>query len=164
ILARSGRHSRAIRRARPLDGHLARARCPDRGARRRRPQRASGRGRGGSFRERARAPARELWAAPRGGGHARSRFGAATVAAVPLRFPAAGAARWRRFAEFLVGLGCSTLAAALCTAPLLAAAFHRVSLVSALANALGLLPGLAAIPIATALVVIDWTPLWWIAD
>jgi competence protein ComEC len=39
-----------------------------------------------------------------------------------------------------------------------------VSLVSAVANALGLLPGLAAIPVATALVVVDAIPLWWIAD
>ena len=61
-------------------------------------------------------------------------------------------------------LACSTAAAALCTAPLLAASFHRVSLVSVAANALGLLPGLAAIPIATALVVVDVLPLWWLAD
>src|SRR2546430_12851316 len=48
--------------------------------------------------------------------------------------------------------GCATGAAALCTGPLLAAAFHRLSLVSIAANALGLLPGLAAIPVATLLV------------
>ena len=83
---------------------------------------------------------------------------------LPLSWPPPGAARWRRFSEFLLGLACSTAAAALCTAPLLAAAFHRVSLVSALANALGLLPGLTAIPVSTALVAIDAVPLWWIAD
>jgi competence protein ComEC len=83
---------------------------------------------------------------------------------LPVPFPAAGAARWQRFAEHLLGLGCSTAAAALCTAPLLAAAFHRVSLVSVAANALGLMPGLAAIPVATALVVADALPLWWLAD
>src|SRR5207253_2621088 len=59
---------------------------------------------------------------------------------------------------------CATAAASLCTAPLLAAAFHRVSLVSVAANALGLLPGLAAIPVATALVVLDTIPLWFLAD
>src|SRR5205823_14869899 len=50
------------------------------------------------------------------------------------------------------------------TAPLLAASFHRVSLVSVFANALALLPGLAAIPVATALVVVDALPLWFVAD
>ena len=83
---------------------------------------------------------------------------------LPLSWPPPGAARWRRFAEFLLGLACSTAAAALCTAPLLAASFHRISLVSALANALGLLPGLLAIPVATALVAVNAVPLWWIAD
>ena len=83
---------------------------------------------------------------------------------LPIPWPAAGASRRRRLAEYLLGLGCSTTAAALCTAPLLAASFHRVSLVSAVANALGLLSGLAAIPVATALVVVDAIPLWWIAD
>lgn len=82
----------------------------------------------------------------------------------PVPCPAPGAPRWRRLAEHLLGLACSTLAAALCTAPLLAAAFHRVSLVSALANAVGLLPGLAAIPVSTALVLFDLVPLWFIAD
>ncbi|HMC36051.1 MAG TPA: MBL fold metallo-hydrolase, partial [Myxococcales bacterium] len=43
-------------------------------------------------------------------------------------------------------------------------AFHRLSLVSVAANALGLLPGLAAIPIATLLVPFDLLILWWIAD
>jgi competence protein ComEC len=52
----------------------------------------------------------------------------------------------------------------LCTAPLLAAAFHRISLVSVAANALALVPGLAAIPVATALVAFDALPLWWLAD
>ncbi|MFN2548389.1 MAG: ComEC/Rec2 family competence protein [Myxococcales bacterium] len=82
----------------------------------------------------------------------------------PIPFPAAGASWLRRFGEYMLMLACSTAAAALCTAPLLAASFHRVSLVSVAANALGLLPGLAAIPIATALVVVDAVPLWWIAD
>jgi len=82
----------------------------------------------------------------------------------PIPFPAAGASLKRRFGEHLLMLACSTAAAALCTAPLLAASFHRVSLVSVAANALGLLPGLAAIPIATALVVVDVLPLWWLAD
>ncbi|HYY53657.1 MAG TPA: DNA internalization-related competence protein ComEC/Rec2, partial [Myxococcales bacterium] len=83
---------------------------------------------------------------------------------VPLPLPQSGAPLWRRFLEHLLGLGCATAAAALCTAPLLAAAFHRLSLVSVLANALGLLPGLAAIPIATLLVPFDLLILWWIAD
>ena len=83
---------------------------------------------------------------------------------IPLPRPAAGAALWRRVLEHLLGLGCATAAAALCTAPLLAAAFHRLSLVSVAANALGLLPGLAAIPVATLLVPFDAVFLWWIAD
>jgi competence protein ComEC len=83
---------------------------------------------------------------------------------VPVPRPAAGAAIWWRFLEHLLGLGCATAAAALCTAPLLAAAFHRLSLVSVAANALGLLPGLAAIPVATLLVPFDFVLLWWIAD
>jgi competence protein ComEC len=84
--------------------------------------------------------------------------------ALPVPFPAAGARLWRRVPEHLLGLGCATAAAALCTAPLLAAAFHRISLVSVVANALGLFPGLAAIPIASLLVPFDLLPLWWIAD
>jgi competence protein ComEC len=84
--------------------------------------------------------------------------------ALPLPLPAPGASPWRRFPEHLLGLGCATAAAVLCTAPLLAAAFHRLSLVSVLANALGLLPGLAAIPAATLLVALDTLPLWWMAD
>jgi competence protein ComEC len=70
----------------------------------------------------------------------------------------------RRCAEHLLMLACATAAATLCTAPLLAAAFHRISLVSVAANALGLLPGLAAIPIATLALVFDALPLWWLAD
>ena len=83
---------------------------------------------------------------------------------LPLPLPPTGARWWRRFLDHLLGLACATAAAALCTAPLLAAAFHRLSLVSVAANALGLLPGLAAIPIATLLVPFDPVILWWIAD
>lgn len=83
---------------------------------------------------------------------------------LPLPLPLPGARLWRRFPEHLLALACATGAAALCTGPLLAAAFHRLSLVSVLANALGLLPGLAAIPIATLLVPFDLLPLWWMAD
>jgi competence protein ComEC len=83
---------------------------------------------------------------------------------VPVPRPAAGAAVLWRFFEHLLGLGCATAAAALCTGPLLAATFHRLSLVSVAANALGLLPGLAAIPVATLLVPFDLVFLWWIAD
>ena len=83
---------------------------------------------------------------------------------LPLPLPPAGSRWWRTFPEHLLGLACATLAAALCTGPLLAAAFHRLSLVSVLANALGLLPGLAAIPVATLLVPFDLLPLWWLAD
>ena len=83
---------------------------------------------------------------------------------LPVPRPAPGASIWRRFLEHLLGLGCATGAAALCTGPLLAAAFHRLSLVSIAANALGLLPGLAAIPVATLLVPFDLLLLWWIAD
>ncbi|MGE5049628.1 MAG: DNA internalization-related competence protein ComEC/Rec2 [Deltaproteobacteria bacterium] len=83
---------------------------------------------------------------------------------LPVPFPPAGAAPWRRICEHMLGLACSTAAAALCTAPLLAAAFHRISLVSVAANALGLLPGLLAIPVATLLVPLNLLPLWWAAD
>ena len=82
---------------------------------------------------------------------------------VPLPRPPAGARWWRRGAEHLLVLACATCAASLCTAPLLAATFHRVSLISVLSNALGLLPGLAAIPVATALIFVDALPLWWMA-
>jgi competence protein ComEC len=69
----------------------------------------------------------------------------------------------------LLIIACSTAAAALITAPLLAAAFHRVSIVSVAANAVALLPGLAAIPVATALVALQdlpalALPLWWGGD
>jgi competence protein ComEC len=58
----------------------------------------------------------------------------------------------------------------LCTAPLLASYFHRVSLVSVAANTVGLLPGLAAIPIASFAAPLDFVapalalPLFWAAD
>jgi competence protein ComEC len=83
---------------------------------------------------------------------------------LPIALPPLGASLLRRAPEHMLRLGCATAAASLFTAPLLAAAFHRVSLVSAVANALALLPGLAAIPIATALVVVDALPLWFVAD
>src|SRR5439155_5223330 len=83
---------------------------------------------------------------------------------LPIPLPPLGASLLRRAPEHLFRLGCATAAASLFTAPLLAAAFHRVSLVSVLANALALLPGLAAIPVATALVVVDALPLWFVAD
>lgn len=76
----------------------------------------------------------------------------------------------RSLAEHGLSLACATLAATLCTAPLIAAAFHRVSLVSVAANALGLLPGLAAIPLATLALAVDplhagvALPFWWAAD
>lgn len=70
----------------------------------------------------------------------------------------------RRLGEHLLELGCATCAATLCTAPLLAAAFHRLSLVSPLANTLGLVPGLVAIPASTLLLAFDAVPLWWAAD
>jgi competence protein ComEC len=75
-----------------------------------------------------------------------------------------------RVAEHGFRLACATAAATLCTAPLLAAAFHRASLVTVAANTLGLAPGLLAIPIASAAVPIDefWRdgalPLLWAAD
>lgn len=83
---------------------------------------------------------------------------------LPIPWPAAGASLLRRLGEQVLMLACSSAAAALCTAPLLAAAFHRVSLVSVAANAIGLLPGLAAIPVSTLLVPFDLIPLWWLAD
>src|SRR5919201_1840146 len=75
-----------------------------------------------------------------------------------------------RIAEHTLTLACATLAATLCTAPLIAAAFHRASLVTAFANTIGLAPGLVAIPIASLAVPIDalWPdaalPLFWIGD
>jgi competence protein ComEC len=83
---------------------------------------------------------------------------------LPVPLPPLGASLLRRAPEHVLRLACATLAAMLCTAPLLAAAFHRVSLVAVIANALALVPGLAAIPVATALVVVDFLPLWFIAD
>src|SRR5205823_7031350 len=75
-----------------------------------------------------------------------------------------------RVAEHGLTLACATLAATLCTGPLIAAAFHRASLVTVMANTLGLAPGLAAIPIASLAVPIDalWKdgalPFFWAAD
>jgi len=75
-----------------------------------------------------------------------------------------------RAVEEIVGIACASAAATLCTAPLLASAFHRVSLVSVAANAAGLVPGLIAIPIASLAVPIDALaeaaalPLLWAAD
>jgi competence protein ComEC len=83
---------------------------------------------------------------------------------LPVPLPAPGAGLLRRGLEHFLQIACSTAAAALITAPLLAASFHRLSLVSVAANALALLPGLAAIPLATALVCFDSLPLWWLAD
>ena len=55
-------------------------------------------------------------------------------------------------------------------APLLAATFHKVSLVAPLANAVALGPGLLALPLASLLVVLDAAlpaitlPLFWLGD
>ena len=75
--------------------------------------------------------------------------------ALPLPRPSPGAPLWRRFAEHALLAGCATAAASLCTAPIVAAAFHRVSLASVPANALALWPGLLAIPVATFAVPLD---------
>ena len=83
---------------------------------------------------------------------------------LPIPLPPLGANPFRRGAEHLLQIACSTAAAALITAPLLAATFHRLSLVSVAANAIALLPGLAAIPLATLLVFADSLPVWWLAD
>ncbi|GAC1346921.1 MAG: DNA internalization-related competence protein ComEC/Rec2 [Myxococcales bacterium] len=90
---------------------------------------------------------------------------------LPIAAPAPGArTRTRRALEHALQLCCATAAATLCTAPLLAAAFHRLSLVSVAANALGLLPGLAAVPLATLAVPLDAVapqlalPLFFCAD
>ncbi|HEY2029979.1 MAG TPA: DNA internalization-related competence protein ComEC/Rec2 [Myxococcales bacterium] len=84
---------------------------------------------------------------------------------LPVPRPPLGAGWLRRGAEHLLGIACSTAAAALLTAPLLAASFHRISVVAVAANAVALLPGLAAIPLATALVALpSATVLWWAAD
>jgi competence protein ComEC len=75
-----------------------------------------------------------------------------------------------RAVEEVVGIACASAAATLCTAPLLATAFHRVSLVSVAANAAGLLPGLVAIPLASFAAPLDAVapsaalPLLWAAD
>src|SRR5438094_5887194 len=75
-----------------------------------------------------------------------------------------------RLAEHAVRLACATAAATLCTGPLIAAAFHRVSLASVAANTIGLAPGLLAIPIASlavpvhALFATGALPLFWAAD
>src|SRR5258706_301461 len=60
-----------------------------------------------------------------------------------------------RIAEHAVRLSCATAAATLCTGPLIAAAFHRVSLATVAANPIGLAPGLLAIPIASLAVPVD---------
>jgi competence protein ComEC len=94
------------------------------------------------------------------------------IARPPALPPAASAAgrlrqQLRRSAEHALLAGCATLAATLCTAPLQAAAFHRVSIIGVLANALALWPGLCAIPVATLAVPLDalappaaLLPLW----
>jgi len=75
-----------------------------------------------------------------------------------------------RIAEHAVRLSCATAAATLCTGPLIAAAFHRVSLATVAANTIGLAPGLLAIPIASLAVPVDALvrpaalPLFWAAD
>ncbi|MFL5308845.1 MAG: DNA internalization-related competence protein ComEC/Rec2 [Myxococcales bacterium] len=75
-----------------------------------------------------------------------------------------------RVAEHAIRLACATAAATLFTGPLIAAAFHRVSLASVAANTIGLAPGLLAIPIASLAVPIDGLfapaalPLFWAAD
>ncbi|MFL5455279.1 MAG: ComEC/Rec2 family competence protein, partial [Myxococcales bacterium] len=75
-----------------------------------------------------------------------------------------------RALEEVIGIACASAAAALCTAPLLASAFHRISLVSVAANAVGLFPGLLAIPIASVAAPLDAVapaaalPLLWAAD
>ena len=90
---------------------------------------------------------------------------------LPIPRPPLGTRSWpRRAGELLLQLCCATAAATLCTAPLLAAAFHRVSIVSVAANALGLGPGLAAVPLATLAIPLDALapplalPLFWAAD
>ena len=76
----------------------------------------------------------------------------------------------RFLSEELTRLFFASLAATLCCAPLLAATFHRVSLVAPLANAVALGPGLAALPLASLLVVLDAVlphftlPLFWLCD
>jgi competence protein ComEC len=75
---------------------------------------------------------------------------------LPISLPPLGTrSRPRHLLEHILLLCCATAAATLCTAPLLAAAFHRLSLVSVAANAVGLLPGMAAVPLATLAVPLD---------
>src|SRR5438105_2786687 len=75
-----------------------------------------------------------------------------------------------RAVEWFLGLGCATAAATLFTAPLIAAAFHRVSLATVAANTVGLAPGLLAIPLASLAVPAQAIspplalPLFWAAD
>src|SRR5712671_6252156 len=84
--------------------------------------------------------------------------------------PARLASALGRLAEHGLRLACATAAATLCTGPLIAAAFHRVSLASVAANTIGLAPGLLAIPIASLAVPVDALvrpaalPLFWAAD
>jgi competence protein ComEC len=87
---------------------------------------------------------------------------------IPL--PGRGGDLASRVAEHAVTLACASLAATLCTGPLIAAAFHRASLVSVVANTIGLAPGLVAIPLASLAVPLDalWRDgallVFWIAD
>jgi len=75
-----------------------------------------------------------------------------------------------RVAEHGLRLACATGAATLCTGPLIAAAFHRVSLATVAANTIGLAPGLLAIPVASLAVPVQALfapaalPLLWAAD
>ena len=84
--------------------------------------------------------------------------------------PRSAASLARLLSEELTRLFFASLAATLCCAPLLAATFHRVSLVAPLANAVALGPGLAALPLASLLVVLDAAlpkltlPLFWVCD
>src|SRR5216683_1757721 len=88
----------------------------------------------------------------------------------PIAGPARLASALGRLAEHGLRLACATAAATLCTGPLIAAAFHRVSLASVAANTIGLAPGLLAIPIASLAVPVDALfapaalPLLWAAD
>ena len=88
----------------------------------------------------------------------------------PIAGPARLASALGRLAEHGLRLACATAAATLCTGPLIAAAFHRVSLASVAANTIGLAPGLLAIPIASLAVPLDALfppaalPLFWSAD
>ncbi len=97
---------------------------------------------------------------------------------IPLRRPPPGATlRAHPIAvarEEFIRLACASAAATLCTAPIMAASFHRVSLIAALANAVGLWPGLCALPLASLAVPLESLghalnlplalPLVWAAD